>query len=143
MKHFNRSMVTACSVFFCSLVGGANTATAAENFAGEYLTVESYIERARPYLHFSCEGAWNSVKPDQQAYIDIVNKIGAIGFINHDVDVSKLEALPEPELQALRIDYYDEIGRLCRENPSNLLAGVIERALLDAFSRLDAEGGQQ
>jgi hypothetical protein len=116
---------------------------AAEETSSEYLTAEEYIEQAAPYLHFSCEGAWNSVAPDAEEYINIVNKLGAIGFINHDFDVGKMEILPEEQMQELRVDYYNEIGRLCRENPSLLLAGVVERALVDAFRNLPPAGATQ
>ena len=30
----------------------------------DYLTVEEYIELARPYLHLSCEGAWEQASED-------------------------------------------------------------------------------
>jgi len=94
----------------------------------ETLTVEQYIEQARPYLDLSCERAWTSVEGDGQAYVDILNKIAPIGFINHGFDVAKL--------QALKVEYYNEIGSLCREDPQSLLAGVVERALVSAFDKL-------
>jgi len=103
-----------------------------------YLTPEQYIEQARPYLHLSCEGAWKSVDADPEAYIEIVNKLAPIGFLNHEFDVAKLEAMSAEELQALKVEYYNEVGRLCRENPQNLLAGVIEQAQVEAFARLDS-----
>lgn len=108
-----------------------------------YLTPEQYIEQARPYLHMSCESAWQSVDADAEAYVDIVNKLAPIGFINHGFDIAKLQALPAEELQALKVEYYNEIGSLCRENPKNLLAGVVEQAQVDAFARLDAAPAAQ
>ena len=35
--------------------------TAGVSEEAEYLTAEQYIELARPYLHLSCEGAWQLV----------------------------------------------------------------------------------
>lgn len=103
----------------------------------ETLTVEQYIEQARPYLDLSCERAWTSVEGDGQAYVDILNKIAPIGFINHGFDVAKLQALPADELEALRVEYYNEIGRLCRDDPQGLLAGVVEHALVFVFDKID------
>jgi len=105
----------------------------------QYLTVEEYIEQARPYLHLSCEGAWAQAKEEADAYIEIINKVTAIGFINHDFDIKKLDALPPPELEKVRAGYYNEIGRLCGENPRKLLAGVVDDALVRAFSKVDPD----
>ena len=108
-------------------------ATAAE-------TAEEYIAEARPYLHLSCEGAWESVNEDGKAYVEVVNKLSAIHFINYDFKIETLEALPKEELEALRVKYYNEIGSICRETPQRLLAGVIERALVDTFASLQQAG---
>ena len=114
------------------------TAVAEEPDDG-YLTAEQYIEQANPFLHLSCEGAWSAAGEDPDAYIDIVDKLAAIGFLNHNFDIAKMEALPAEELEAVRTEYYNEIGRLCMESPSMLLAGVVENALIDTFSSLTAE----
>jgi hypothetical protein len=42
-------------------------------------------------------------------------------------------------VEALRFEYYNEIGRRCKENPSMLLVGVVERSLLHAFSNVAPE----
>jgi hypothetical protein len=105
----------------------------------EYPAVEEYIEQARPYLHLSCEGAWAETNEDEDAYIDVINKVTAIGFINHDFDIKKLDALPPPELKKVQAGYYNEIGRLCGENPRRLLAGVVEDALVRVFAKVDPD----
>jgi len=122
---------TAAALVLLALAPAAGAQAPAET-----LTVEQYVEQARPYLDLSCERAWTSVEGEGQAYIDIINKIAPIGFINHGFDVAKLEALPAEELQALKVEYYNEIGSLCREDPQSLLAGVVERALVSAFDKL-------
>ncbi len=103
-------------------------------------TVEEYIAEARPYLHLSCEGAWESVNRDGKAYVEVVNTLSAIHFINYDFKIETLEALPKEDLEALRVKYYNEIGSICRETPQRLLAGVIERALVDTFASLRQAG---
>ena len=109
--------------------------------ADKYLTVEEYIEQARPYLHLSCRGAWAQAKEDAEAYVAIIDKLAAIGFINHELDVEALEKLGEKELEDFRVAYYNDIGAQCGENPNSLLAGVVEEALLETFTRIqpDAE----
>lgn len=102
-------------------------------------TVEEYIEQARPYLHLSCEGAWEEAKRDEGAYLDILNKVVAIHFINYNFDIKRLEALPEKELAERQVTYYNEIGRMCRETPARSLVGATERALVDSFAKLPAE----
>lgn len=127
-------LALAVSVCTLPLAGSAEE-------SGNYLTVEEYIEQARPYLHLSCKGAWAQANEDADTYIGIIDKLAAIGFINHELDVEALEKLGEAELESFRVAYYDDIGAQCGENPNNLLAGVVEEALLETFTRIqpDAE----
>jgi hypothetical protein len=135
-----RTVLRLASVFgvaaLLALLPLAGATSAGEK---EYLTVEEYVEQARPYLHLSCEGAWAEAKQEADPYIEIINKVTAIGFINHDFDVKKLDALPQPELEKVQASYYNEIGRLCGENPKRLLAGVVEDALVRAFTAIDPD----
>ena len=112
---------------------------ASDEPAREYLTAEEYVEAARPYLHMSCEAAWLTAGEVPEAYVAIVDKVSAITFLNHDLDIEEVYQHPEQDVETLRVTYYNEIGRLCGENPNNLLAGVVERALLNAFSKVTPE----
>ena len=114
-------------------------AGSSEETSKEDLTAEEYVELARPYLHMSCEGAWAKAEEDAEAYLEIVDKVSAITFLNHDLDIEEVYAHPEKDVEALRVEYYTEIGRRCKENPSKLLAGVVERSLLQAFSNIAPE----
>ena len=105
----------------------------------EHLTAEEYIEAARPYLHLSCANAWAEVEEDQDAYLAIIDKMTAIGFLNHDLDVEELGELPEDKLLMVQTDFYTGIGKKCRMNPNNLLSGVVEEALLEAFTVFDRD----
>ena len=107
--------------------------------SNEYLTAEEYIELARPYLHMSCEAAWAEAEEVPEAYVGIVDKVSAITFLNHDLDIEEVYQHSEKDVEMLRVTYYNEVGRLCKENPSNLLAGVVEKALLEAFSKVTPE----
>ena len=105
----------------------------------EYLTAEEYIELARPYLHMSCEAAWAMANEDPDAYIEIVDKVSAISFLNHELDIEEVYQRPNEDVEALRVTYYNEVGRRCKENPKKLLTGVVERALLTAFEEIAPE----
>ena len=110
-----------------------------EATAQDYLTVEEYIEQARPYLHMSCEAAWAEAEEDADAYVEIVDKVSAISFLNHDLDIEDVYDHSAEDVEALRVAYYTEVGSQCKENPNNLLAGVVERALLGAFNKVAPE----
>ena len=69
--------------------------------------------------------------------------MSAIGFLNHDLDVAKLGELADEDLTAVQTDFYTLIGQLCRENPHNLLAGVVEEALLRAFTIIDPDAEKE
>lgn len=107
--------------------------------AKEYLTVEEYVEQAQPYLHLSCGRAWEQVDMEADAYLEIVDKVSAITFLNHDLDIEEVYAHSAEDVESLRVAYYTEVGRLCKENPNMLLAGVVEHALLKAFSQIAPE----
>ena len=139
MKKSNRILKSVAFLGVATLFIVGPTAKASDESAKEYLTVEEYIVMARPYLHLSCEGAWNEANQEADPYIEIVNKISAIGFINHELDIEEVNAQPAEEVEALSIAFYNHIGRLCRDNPNNLLAGVVERALLYAFYKVTPE----
>ncbi len=138
MKKWNRMMKSVFFLLGAALLLIAPTARASDE-TPEYLTAEEYIELARPYLHLSCEHAWEEANEDADAYIEIVNKLSAIGFLNHDLDISEVYERPAEDVEALRVEYYNEIGRLCRENPHRLLVGVIERALMSSFMKIAPE----
>lgn len=121
-------------LFACLQLAGAENES-----PKEYLTAEEYIELAQPYLHLSCEAAWALANEDADAYVAIVDKVSAIGFLNHDLDINEVYEHSEAEVEALRIDFYTSTGDFCRENPNLLLAGVVERALLQAFTEIAPE----
>ena len=112
---------------------------AIEAASEDHLTVEEYIEQARPYLHMSCEAAWAEAEEDADVYVEIVDKVSAISFLNHDLDIEEVYDHSSEDVEALRVAYYTEVGSQCKENPNNLLAGVVERALLGAFELVAPE----
>ena len=63
-------------------------------FAGEEKTIEQYVEEARPYLHLSCQGAWDASGEDPDEYVAIMNRFVSIAFINHDFDVERITRRP-------------------------------------------------
>ena len=58
------------NITILAIVLSLSAAAVAEEPDDGYLTADEYIETARPFLHFSCEGAWNSVNEDPDAYIE-------------------------------------------------------------------------
>jgi hypothetical protein len=139
MNHRNEILRCASALVVVALLLFAPIASASDEATKEYLTAEEYVKLAQPYLHLSCEAAWAMAKEDADAYVEIVDKVSAIGFLNHDLDISEVYEHSEAEVEALRIDFYTSTGDFCRENPNLLLAGVVERALLQAFTDIAPE----
>ena len=79
IRNFPRKALPLALALSVCAVPVAGSAEEADN----YLTVEEYIEQARPYLHLSCKGAWAQANEDAEVYIGIIDKLAAIGFINH------------------------------------------------------------
>lgn len=102
-------------------------------------TVEEYIETAQPYLHLSCEDAWELTGADEDEYINIIHHLVAITFINFDFDVELIQQAPKADQEKLSKAFYDEVGRRCRERPQLLLAGVVDGSLVYAFGEVVSE----
>ena len=139
MSKRNELLRSATILVVVALFVFAPLAGAADETAKEYLTAEEYVELARPYLYMSCEAAWVEAGEVPETYIEIVDKVSAITFLNHDLDIEDVYGHSAEDVEALRVEYYSEIGRRCKENPSMLLAGVVERSLLQAFSNIAPE----
>lgn len=139
MNDSNRVMKSGLFVLAMVTLLVAPTAGATDETAKEYLTAAEYIEIARPFLHLSCEGAWQEADMEADPYIEIINKVSAIGFLNHELDIEEVYNRPAEDVEALRVEFYNEIGRLCGENPHRLLAGVVERALMKSFMKIAPE----
>ncbi len=107
--------------------------------AGQEKSIEDYLDEARPYLHHSCESAWAATDENAEDYIAIINQFVGVIFINHDFDVSEIAEAPEADQKKLQVMFYDEVGKLCAEDPQRLLAGVVERSLVYAFDEIEKE----
>ena len=127
LKLFLLSFVPAVLLF---------TSAVSPVFAAEEMTIDNYIDEARPYLHHSCASAWAATDENADEYVAIINRFVAIVFINHDFDVQRLEEAPVEDQEQLQVIFYDKIGEQCRENPVGLLAGIVESSLVFAFDEM-------
>jgi len=110
-------------------------------FGADEMTIDQYIEAAGPYLHLSCQGAWETSGEDPEKYVAIINSFVPIAFINHDFDVQRIYDAPAADQEQLRVIFYDDIGQRCAENPQRLLAGIVERSLEYALKEMAKKGG--
>ena len=104
--------------------------------AEEEMTIDEYIDVARPNLHHSCESAWGASGENADKYVEMINDFVAIVFINHDFNIQLIADAPEADQEKLQVLFYDEIGKRCKEDPQKLLAGVVERSLVFAFDEM-------
>ena len=110
-------------------------------FGEEEMTIEQYINDATPYLHHSCESAWDASGQDAEEYVAIINRFFAFIFINHDFDIQRIADAPEADQEQLKVLFYDEIGERCAADSQKLLAGVVENSLVHAFDVMKGRGG--
>lgn len=107
--------------------------------ADETKTIDEYISAVQPYLHLSCEGAWEVSGQNDEEYINIINQLTAITFINHDFDVNQVQDAPQADQDRLSKVFYDQVGLRCKERPQRLIAGVVDRSLVYAFDEVAPE----
>ena len=124
------------SSLLCAVAGILLSAYVLPAFAAEEMTIDQYIDDARPYLNLSCEGAWDASGENAEEYVAIINRFVAIIFINHNFDVQRIADAPEADQEKLRVLFYNEVGKRCGEDPQKLLAGVVERSLVFAFDAM-------
>ena len=132
----NSTMKFAKRRLMVGLAGVLFSAYGHSPFAGEEKTIEEYIEEARPYLHLSCQGAWDASGENPDEYVAIMNRFVSIAFINHDFDIRRIYEAPEADQDELSVLFYNEIGRRCNDNPQRLLSGVVERSLEFALNEM-------
>jgi hypothetical protein len=109
-------------------------------FAADEMTIEDYIDEARPYLHHSCQSAWEASNEDPDEYVAMMNRFVAIAFINHNFDVQRIDDAPEADQEQLRVLFYNDVGKRCKEHPDRLLAGIVERSIEYALKEMDKKG---
>lgn len=110
-------------------------------FAAEEMTIDKYIDEAKPFLHHSCASAWEATDENADEYVAIINRFVAVIFINHDFDIQRIADAPEADQEALRVLFYDEIGERCAADSQKLLAGVVENSLVHAFDVMKGRSG--
>jgi len=110
--------------------------------ADETKTIDEYISAVQPYLHLSCEGAWETSGQNDETYINIINQLTAITFINHDFDIKLVQDAPQADQNRLSKVFYDEVGLRCKERPQRLIAGVVDRSLVYAFDEVAPEADE-
>ena len=102
-------------------------------FGEEEMTIEQYINDATPYLHHSCESAWDASGQDAEEYVAIINRFVPVIFINHDFDIQRLADAPEAYREQLKVLFFYDIGERCAADSQKLLEGVVENWLVHAF----------
>ena len=110
-------------------------------FGAEEKTIDEYISDATPYLHHSCESAWDATGQNAEEYVAIINRFIAVIFINHDFDIQLVADASQADQQELKVLFYDEIGERCAADPQKLLAGVVENSLVFAFDVMKNKSG--
>jgi len=110
-------------------------------FGEEEKTIDEYISDAAPYLHHSCESAWDASGQDPEEYVAIINRFVAVIFINHDFDIQRIADASAADQEQLKVLFYDEIGERCAADSQKLLAGVVENSLVHAFDVMKGRGG--
>lgn len=127
---WNKTWISGVVTCLLLGLGGLPVAQAQEK------SIDEYLDDARPYLHHSCESAWAATGENGDEYIAIINRFVAVIFINHDFDVKQIEEAPKADQERLQVTFYNEVGRICTENPQTLLAGVVEQSLVNAFAEV-------
>ena len=110
-------------------------------FGEEEKTIDEYISDATPYLHHSCQSAWEASGENAEEYVAIINRFVSVIFINHDFDIQRIADAPAADQEQLRVLFYDEIGERCAADSQKLLAGVVENSLVHAFDVMKGRGG--
>lgn len=110
-------------------------------FGDEEKTIDAYIADATPYLHHSCQSAWEASGENAEEYVAIINRFVAVIFINHDFDIQRIADAPEADQEQLKVLFYDGIGERCTADPQKLLASVVEDSLVFAFAVMKGRSG--
>lgn len=108
------------SLAFAALV------TAAPALAADEKTAEQYLAEAAKVLHHSCRSLEEKFGEDDNAVVDVIQKMIAVTLYNRSIDFTTLKLTPEQGEELWR-EFADELGDRCADDADGLLAGMVDR----------------
>ena len=110
---------------FAPLVAFAIAFTAPAIATAEDKTAEEYLIEAAKVLHHSCRSVEEKFGEDDEAVVDVVEKMIAVSLYNREIDFTQIELTPE-EGEELWREFADELGDRCADDANALLAGIVD-----------------
>ena len=94
---------------------------------------EKYVDDALPLMYHTCRSVVDESNGDNAYIENVVRALVAVSLYNRDVDISKY-AKSEADKTELRDKFVEELGEGCKTDNNALLAGVIDKAVVNALS---------
>jgi len=94
---------------------------------------EKYVDEALPLTYHTCQSVVDESNGDN-AYIDnVVRSLVALSLYNREVDIAQY-AKSDEDKTSLRDKFIAKMAEGCKEDPSALLAGVIDEAVAETLA---------
>ena len=94
---------------------------------------EMYIDQAEEVLHHSCSSLVEEAGGDEMQIEIVMRLLVAVSFYNRNIDISEF-AQSDEDKDALNKKFIAAIEKGCEEDSDALLAGVVDRAVVHAFT---------
>jgi cytochrome P450 len=105
-----------------SLLGGP---VLAQDQSGEEMLAE-----AQAYLHLTCKTLHETYKDDEEAYLNVIDKMIAVSLNNRQIDFTELDLTAE-ETAEIQAEFADQLGDACAVDADALMAGIVDRSVAD------------
>lgn len=94
---------------------------------------EMYLDRAEEILHHSCASLVEESGEDTTQIESVVRLMVAVSLYNRDLDLSEIVKTDE-EKEGLKSDFIKSVSKACEEDADSLLAGVVDRAIVQTLA---------
>ena len=131
IKLVSKTVAIAAIIFAAFTVAHAEEAK--ETPVVETESAESYIQRAKEFLPYSCEGLVEEFEGDEAGLEEAMKLLIAVSVINREIVWEEVVKTPEEEA-AIGKKLEFAITKECEADVETLMAGAVDRAVVAAFA---------
>lgn len=111
---------------------GAAVMTMVASTARAEPTVEFMVQEAAGLLHHSCDSLVKATESDEDAIVEVIEKMVAVSLINRQIDLGQYASTDE-ERTKLHAAFVEKLREGCAADRQALLAGIVDNAVKDVL----------
>lgn len=94
---------------------------------------ERMIDDALPHMYHTCESLVRIAGDDEDMMVDVLGKITSVSIYMRGINIEDYD-LSEEQSETLSTVFLQSVSDSCAADPSSLLAGVVDNAVMAALN---------